>query len=88
MRQLGHLKIDKICKFVFSNRKWEERKIFELEKGKHSNQKKKNIPIRKRNIFQVEKGYHYNQKIFQLEKGNESNQKKENIPIRKRKIFQ
>ena len=48
MRQLGHLKIDKICKFVFSNRKWEERKLFELEKGKHSNQKKEKYSNQKR----------------------------------------
>ena len=46
MRQLGHLKIDKICKFVFSNRKWEERKLSELEKG--------------RKTFQLEKEKYFN----------------------------
>ena len=51
--------------------KWEERKIFKLEKGKYSNKRKGNIPIRKRKIFQIDKGKH-------------SNQKKEIIPIRKK----
>ena len=46
-----------------------------LEKGNESNQKKENIPIRKR-------------KLFQLEEGEYSDQKKENIPIRKWKISQ
>ena len=41
------------------------------KKGKYSNERKKNIPIRKR-------------EIFQLEKGKYSNEKKENIPIRKK----
>ena len=77
--------------------------IFQIEKreGKYSNQKKENIPNRKRKIFQLEKGKHSNQKketilirkmkIFQLENipiRKYSNQKKENIPIRKRKPFQ
>ena len=67
--------------------------MFQFKKGKYSNSKKKNIPIRKRKIFQLEKGKYSNQKkenspmrksrTFQLEKGNNSNQKKENIPIRK-----
>ena len=59
----------------FQIEKWEERKHFQLEKGKYSTEKKENILIRKR-------------KIFLLEKGNHSKKKKENIPIRKRKIFQ
>ena len=42
-----------------------KRKIFQLEKGKHSNQKKENISIRKRKIFQLDKG-----KYFQYELGN------------------
>ena len=46
------------------------RKIFQLEKGKYSNQKEIKIPNRKR-------------KLFQLEKGKYSIQKMENIPIRK-----
>ena len=37
-----------------------QRKIFQLEKGNHSNKKKENIPIRKRKIFQLEKGKHSN----------------------------
>ena len=37
-----------------------QRKIFQLEKGKHSNWKKKNIPVWKRKIFQLEKWNHSN----------------------------
>ena len=32
------------------------RKIFQLEKGKHSNYKKGNIPIKRRKIFQFQLG--------------------------------
>ena len=38
----------------------EKRKIFQLEKGKHSNKKKKIIPIRKRKIFQLQQGKYSN----------------------------
>jgi hypothetical protein len=34
------------------------RRTFQLEKGKYSNEKKGNIPIRKRKIFQIDKGKH------------------------------
>ena len=37
-----------------------KRKIFQLEKGKHSNYKKETIPIRKRKMFQLEKGKYSN----------------------------
>ena len=40
----------------FQIEKWEERKTFQLEKGKYSNEKKENIPIRKWKIFQIDKG--------------------------------
>ena len=36
------------------------RKIFQLEKGKYSNQKEINIPNRKRKSFQLEKGKYSN----------------------------
>ena len=55
---------------------------FHIEKEEeHSNQKRENIPIRKRKIFQLEKGNHSNYKNIPI-------RKKENNPIRKRKIFQ
>jgi hypothetical protein len=38
--------------FQFQIEKREERKTFQLEKGKYSNEKKENIPMRKRKIFQ------------------------------------
>ena len=37
-----------------------ERKTFQVEKGKYSNEKKENIPIRKRKLFQIEKGKYFN----------------------------
>ena len=36
------------------------RRTFQLEKGKYSNVKKENIPIRKRKIFQIDKGKYFN----------------------------
>ena len=47
--------------------------MLQLVKGKYSNQKKKNIPIRKMKIFQLEK------EKYSIEKGKYSNQKKKNI---------
>ena len=44
----------------FQIEKWEERKTFQLEKGKYFNEKKENIPIWKRKIFQIDKGKHSN----------------------------
>ena len=44
----------------FQIEKWEERKTFQLEKRKYSNEKMENIPIGKWKIFQIDKGKNSN----------------------------
>ena len=54
-----------------------KRKIFQLGKGNHSNQKKENIPIRKRKSFQLEKGKYYQSEIGNREMTEEEEEEQE-----------
>ena len=53
--------------------------MFKLEKGKYSNQKKENIPIRKRKIFLQEKGKNIPIRKRKIEKWKNNKKTKTNV---------